>query len=65
MSVAEKKKREFLTPEEFQEEFVGWSKKTLDRRIKNDGFPAIRDGNRILIPIDQARLWFKKRLVHN
>lgn len=58
---AEKKLRAYLTPEEFQRDVVDWSRKTLDRRIKYDGFPVIRDGNRILIPVDKMHQWFKKR----
>lgn len=59
------KKREYYTPEELKEEMVDWSRKTLDRKIKNDGFPAIKDGNRTLIPVEKARLWFKKREIQN
>jgi hypothetical protein len=59
--MGEKKLRKYLTPEELKEQVVDWSRKTLDRRIANDGFPAIRDGNRILIPVAEMELWFKKR----
>lgn len=55
------KLRRYLTPEELQEQVVYWSRKTLDRRIKDEGFPAIRDGNSWLIPIDKMELWFKRR----
>lgn len=58
---AAKRSREFMTPEEFQAEMCDWSRKTLDRKIKNDGFPFIKDGNRTLIPVKEAREWFKKR----
>lgn len=59
--MGEKKMKEYLTPEEFKEEMVNWSRKTLERRIQNEGFPHVKDGNRILIPVEKARLWFKKR----
>lgn len=63
--MGEKKIREFLTPKEFQEEVADWSLDTLKRRIKNDGFPAVVDGNSYLIPVEKARLWFKKREIQN
>lgn len=63
--MGEKKMREFLTPEELQESVVDWSRKTLERRIENEGFPAIRDGNSWLIPRDKMALWFKKREKQN
>lgn len=40
---------------------VTWSRKTLDRRIADEGFPTVKDGVKVLIPRDQARLWFKQR----
>jgi hypothetical protein len=58
---AAKKTREYLTPEEFQLEICDWSRKTLERKIKNEGFPFVKDGNRTLIPVTKAREWFKKR----
>lgn len=58
---AEKKIRAYLTPEELKNEIVDWSMDTLKRRIKNEGFPAIKDGNSYLIPVDKMHLWFKKR----
>lgn len=62
---AEKKLRAYLTPEELKNEIVDWSRKTLERRIESDGFPAIRDGNSWLIPVDKMHLWFKKREKQN
>lgn len=59
--MGEKKIREYLTPQELKEHMVDWSIDTLMRRIKNDGFPAIKDGGGWLIPVEEARLWFKKR----
>jgi len=59
--MGEKKLREYLTPEELKQDVVDWSRKTLDRRIKNENFPAIKDGNSWLIPVDKMRLWFKAR----
>ena len=64
-NMGEKKIREYLNPEEFKNEFVDWSFDTLKRRIKNEGFPAVKDGNSYLIPVEKARLWFKKREVQN
>ncbi|WP_413581116.1 helix-turn-helix domain-containing protein [Bdellovibrio sp. HCB288] len=56
-----KKLRRYLTPEEFQANIVDWSRKTLERRIQDEGFPAIRDGNSWLIPVDKIDSWFKRR----
>lgn len=61
----DKKIREYLTPQELQDEVVDWSIDTLKRRIKNEGFPAIRDGNSWLIPVYEMHMWFKKRKVQN
>lgn len=56
-----KKLRRYLTPNELREKVVDWSNSTLKRRIQNEGFPAIKDGNSILIPEKEMKLWFKKR----
>lgn len=61
MGARKEKQRLYLTPQELQEEVVDWSRKTLERRITNEGFPAIRDGNSWLIPVDKMQLWFKRR----
>lgn len=63
--MGEKKLRPYLTPQELKEEIVDWSRDTLERRIKNEGFPAIRDGNSWLIPREEMHLWFKKRKFRN
>lgn len=62
---AAKNLRKYLTAEELQEKVVDWSRDTLIRRIRNDGFPAIKDGKRWLIPIDEMELWFKRRKIQN
>ena len=59
--MGEKKIRKYMTPQEFKEEICDWSVDTLKRRIKEDGFPAIQDSSGILIPVQEADLWFKKR----
>jgi excisionase family DNA binding protein len=67
MSAAKKteKQRPYLTPQELKDQVVDWSRDTLERRIKNEGFPAIRDGNSWLIPVEEMHLWFKKRKFKN
>lgn len=57
--------RKYITYEELFEHVVKWSIDTLKRRIKYDGFPAIRDGNSYLIPVDKMKIWFKQREVQN
>ena len=59
--MGEKKLRKYLTPKEFQEHIADWSIDTLKRRIKDEGFPAIQDASGILIPTEEAELWFKRR----
>lgn len=65
MLSAQKKLKKYLTPEELLAEVVSWSRKTLDRRIENEGFPAIRDGNSWLFDMDEVELYFKKRRKQN
>lgn len=55
------KTRAYITHQELQEKVVDWSKDTLKRRIENEGFPAIKDGNSYLIPVEKMHLWFKRR----
>jgi hypothetical protein len=57
--------RKYITPKELYEYVVEWSIDTLKRRIKNDGFPAIEDGNSYLIPVDKMKIWFKQREIQN
>lgn len=59
--MGEKKLRKYLTPKEFQEQIVDWSIDTLKRRIKDEGFPSVKDGGGFLIPLEEAELWFKRR----
>lgn len=65
MSLEAKRVRKYLTPQELKAEIVDWSMDTLKRRIKNDGFPAVRDGNSYLIPTEEAELWFRRRKVRS
>lgn len=53
--------RKYLTYEELRNEFVDWSFDTVKRRMANEGFPFIRDGQGFLFPRDKVILWFKKR----
>lgn len=61
MNAKKTEMRAYLTPQELKEQVVDWSKDTLKRRIENEGFPAIKDGNSYLIPVDRMHIWFKKR----
>lgn len=62
--MGEKKiRRKYLSLEEFRAEFCNWSLDTFKRRVKNEGFPAIKDGGEWRIPADEADLWFKRRKV--
>lgn len=52
----------YLTFEQVREEFnVDWSKRTLERRIKEDGFPIMKDGYTILHPRERVKEFFKRR----
>jgi hypothetical protein len=55
--------KQFLTLEEFQRDVASWSSATFYRRVKNEGFPAIKDNQRWMIPREEMQLWFKKRMV--
>ena len=61
--MAETKLKRFLTFDEFKEQVATWSKDTLRRRIRDEGFPAIRDGNSYMIDTVEMELWFKRRKV--
>ena len=61
--MGEKKLREILTLKELNEEIINWSLCTVRRKIENDGFPAIRDGNRFVFQRTKVLLWFKQREV--
>lgn len=64
--MGEKKLREFLTYDELKADVVNWSPSTFRRRIRNDGFPAIKDARGgFLIPRKEMELWFKRRRVMN
>lgn len=65
MGEAAKKLRKYITHEELKADVVDWSKDTLKRRITEEGFPAIQDGNSFLIPVDEMELWFKRRRIKN
>jgi hypothetical protein len=55
--------REYMTFQEFREKVADWSESTLKRRIKEEGFPAIRDGGGYLIPRKKLEAWFNAREV--
>lgn len=60
--MGEKKLPAYLTFEQVREEFnVDWSKRTLERRIKEDGFPIMKDGHTVLHPRERVKDYFKRR----
>lgn len=63
--MGEKKMREYMTTEELLAEVIGWSERTLHRKIESEGFPVIRDGNKRYFPRKEVDLWFKKRTAKN
>lgn len=61
----EKKKEQlFMNMEMLREQLVPWSKDTVIRKIKTDGFPAIQDkGGQYMFKRTDVMLWFKRREV--
>lgn len=60
--MGEKKIKQYLNMDQLIEKgIIPWSKKTLRRRIKDDGFPAIKDIGGYLFDVDDVELWMKKR----
>ena len=58
--MGEKALKQFMTFEEFQRDIISWSKTTFIRRVKNEGFPAVKDEQKWIINRDEMNLWFKK-----
>lgn len=57
----EHKKKMFMTPKEFSEEYgIGWNKTYQLVHMKN--FPKILNGNRILIIRSQVEPWFLENI---
>lgn len=54
-------KSRYMTVKQFQQEFIDWSADTINRRVKQDGLPAIRDRGGLLFDRREVELWFKKR----
>lgn len=59
-----KKAKRYLNMKQLLEEKVPWSQKTLERRILNDGFPAIKDVKGFIFDEEDVDLWMKKRKVN-
>jgi hypothetical protein len=60
----EKKLPRFLTMKGFQEKIINWSDDTIRRRIREDGLPAVQEGNgRYVFPTQEVLEWFKRRTV--
>ncbi len=53
--------REYMSFEEFRQEFVDWSYDTFKRRIENEDFPVIKVKGGYLISRKAAHAWFKRR----
>lgn len=61
MAIARKIKQ-YLSPKQlFEKGIVPWSPKTIERRIKEEGLPAIKDVNGWLIDLDDLDMWMKQR----
>lgn len=58
---AEKIKRYLTKDQLITEMFPSWSIRKLERRMKDDGFPYIKDGHAVLFDVDDVQLWIKQR----
>lgn len=58
----EKKLPKYLTMKGFRENIIDWSDDIIRHRIKNEGLPAVQEGNgRYLFPAQECLDWFKRR----
>ena len=56
-------KRAFINGfNEFREQIIDWSDDTIRRRIKADGFPAIKATRGYIFDRKEVELWFKRRV---
>lgn len=54
----------YLTLKQLQEHVIGWSREAIQDRVKQDGFPMIKDEKGMLtFPRDKVFDWFKRREV--
>lgn len=54
----------FLTLKQLQTHVIDWSRDTIKDRVRDDGFPMIKDEKGILtFPRDKVLEWFKRREV--
>lgn len=54
----------FLTLKQLQTYVIDWSRDTIKDRVRDDGFPMIKDEKGILsFPRDKVIEWFKRREV--
>lgn len=59
-----KKAKRYLSPQQMHDEgIVPWSAKTIERRIKNEGLPAIKDTGGWLVDLEDLDRWMKSRKV--
>lgn len=55
----------YLKLKELQEHVINWDRDTILVRVKESGFPMVRDEKGILtFPRDKVFEWFKRREVH-
>ncbi len=57
----EKPKTKYLNIKQFQQEIMAWSDKTIRRRVKDEGLPAIDDPGGLLFDRKLVEEWFKRR----
>lgn len=61
---ASKPTTRYLTMSQLRQQIIDWTDDTIRNKIKNEGFPAIRDGRGYLFDRKEVELWFKRRTVH-
>lgn len=62
----EEKLPAFLTLKQLQTRVISWSRDTVKRKVKEEKFPMIKDGEsgQLLFPTKQVLEWFKRREVN-
>lgn len=64
--MAATKIKQYLKPEQYREQgIITWSDKTFERRIKNEGLPAIKDGKGWVIDVEDFNRWMQARKQFN
>lgn len=61
-----RKMKRYLSPKQLHDEkILPWSPKTIERRIKQEGLPAIKDTGGWLVDLEDLDKWMRERKVYD